>query len=247
MMDEQPQDQEPSIWNKAEALIPAPQNVWEQAAAALDKPADPSQFNIDQAAKRDPKRSARVIRLANKFQFPEQFVSNGKNLETLEEQEKAQQFNTPELINSNPKLAKLISEAGTDSATVALQDLPALKKLDLLYNRPSELWPQSDSVIQQKARKDAKRHAEEYWNRDEALQPVGVDEYGNVRPKAYTSQQQAEDAFYQGAYEFRKAQEDYVSGSGQIGAWESLKHKARENPGFWMPFGGDAIDVARMG
>src|SRR6185295_15229172 len=68
-----------------------------------------------------------------------------------------------------------------------------------------------------------------------------------VRPKAYTSQQQAEDAFYQGAYEFRKAQEDYVSGSGQIGAWESLKHKARENPGFWMPFGGDAIDVARMG
>jgi hypothetical protein len=228
-------DQEPSIWDKVDALTPKKGDVWSQVETFQPDPRK-GQLNtiLQDGAKRDPQRAARVIRVANRFKLPETFAD--QNLDRLEDEERKGNLASEDLVNQNPFLAEAITKSPNYSAA-ALKHLPALKQLEMLYTKPQMLWPRSDGMLQERARSVAKLMAAKQW-KEQGGRPYPYDPYSYEGGPTYqlaNSQEQMEEIFYKEELSELRKDEEMIKGEGQIGGTESAFQTIRKNPVFFMP------------
>jgi len=242
---DQPQTPPPSTWDKLDAVTPPNQTTWDRLDVLGAQRSNPLDFMTKMAASKSGERAARVVRLSNKFRFPEPFVEN--NLEALEEQERQQQFNTEGLVNSNPKLSELISNGTPNEVSTLLSGLPNYKKLEHLYTKPLELLPLPEGVLKERSREIAKNAAAKDWATAVKLKPGDIAPYASPSSvTTFTSQKEMEDAYYSQILDAKKAQEEFIAGDKPLDWWDSVAEKYKKNPVFWLPYGGDVVGAGEM-
>lgn len=209
--------QTPSIWDQVDALTPKKNgDIWDRVNAVPDDPRQQAiNFNLQDGATRDPQRAAQVIRLARRYNLPEPFVDKG--FDKLMEEEKKGNLASQDLLNSNPTLADLIAQSPNYSAA-ALKHLPTLKQVEMLYTRPTDLWPRSDAQITEQAKAIAKLRAERDWPKEGELDHT------------YSSQGEMESAYFQEELEKRRNIEAVMAGSGPLGIKEAFLAKHPDSP-----------------
>lgn len=227
------QEQAPA-WDRGDS--PPPAKTWERGdTQAQDQAARNVAFVLNQGATKDPERAARVYRLTQRYTFPEDFVD--KNLDKLEEAEKGGAFQNPDLINTNPKLAKIIADTGPSGAAVASKYIGNLKALDILYNRPPDLYPYSDDKIKQDSRHIAHlRAVNDFPAQGDPMAAQRMAAFGGtgivpgVIRETYPSQEAMEEAYYQQELEKRRHIESVIAGSGPLGPLDTILAKNPDNP-----------------
>lgn len=236
--------QEPSVWDRVDALTPKKRDIWDQVESFQpDQKRAQAGFILQEGAKRDPERAAKAIRLSNRFKLPEAFAE--QNLDRLEEEERKGNLASEDLVNRNPVLAEAISKSPNYSAG-ALKHLPALKQLEMLYTKPQALWTPSESAMQAEARGAAKIMAERNWK-----EQGGKARTRDVFPSSETgpdpfyasSQQEMEDMLYERELEGIRGDWAFISGDGQVGFKESITETNRRNPLFMVPIASHAKKV----
>lgn len=243
--DEQTQSTpQPSVWDQAEAALQEKASPWDAAEAALDRSHSPQSTVINAGGDKDPGKAARVIRAARKFSLPEKFVE--PNLDEIEGEEKKGALASEDLVNSNPKIAALAAKSPNWSATL-LPNLPILKKLELMYQRTPDQWPVSEAEYGPIERKKADARADRDWEAIKANPGLnGTDEYGRNIPLMWSTKQEMADDYYKAQMAMRKEKEDFIAGTGPVGAGEAFMHTLYQNPFKFFGFGGDAFEVANL-
>ncbi len=179
-----------------------------------------------------PEQAARVLRMQVKTGFDRDIIA--RNLEDVEREAAAADFQ-PELFRRNsPKMAKWLSESPYH-VSVAREDLKALGNLEaLFYRKDDPTRPLSDKEVEAKAERAAKRRAPLIMQRQKADPTSAL--------SGYASEADAQKGIYAQELSRRQRAERFISGEGSIGPMEAVKKRFDENPAFLLPFGGSIYD-----
>jgi len=208
--------------------------AWDSIVPKEHPQANTIGYLFQQGAKEDPARAAKVVRFAGKYKMPEPFVS--RNLDTLEEQDQKHALDSEDLINTNPSVAKMVMESGPAFAAVALKHLPTLQKLNMLYTRPPQLWPKSDSASLEEATKLVDSTLDQDWEAYLKPPTTGYQFGPPSTSRAISSKKEFRDISIHREYEARKEEEAFIGGSGPIGAGETFSRTQATNPAWFVPW-----------
>jgi hypothetical protein len=182
-----------------------------------------------------PEQAGRVLRMQVKTGFDRDIIA--RNLDDVEREAAAADFN-PELFRRNsPKMAKWLSESPYH-VSVAREDLKALGNLEaMFYRKDDPTRPQSDKEVEAASRKVAKRRAEK-----QKLGGVLSLEAIMAAHTGDTSKDHGEEGYFREEYAKRQRAEKYISGEGPTGPLEAISKRHDDNPLFYLPFIGSIHD-----
>lgn len=170
------------------------------------------------SARMAPERAARVLDFSARKKMDPRFVA--PILDELEREFAAKDFDYPRFLRTNPHVARWVSGSEYEAA-LAKPDLDSLDRLIKAVSRPRWLLPMSQARMEEEARKDAKRMAEE---------PV------RALGHAWTPKAGSEEAFYAQALERIRKREAFIANDEPVDVWDRIAGKFQENPLFLAPF-----------
>src|SRR3990167_4183822 len=113
-------------------------------------------YTLENGQKLNPDTAARVIRLSTRKQIPMDMAE--RNLEALEAETQAEDYDPKEALLKSPVFAKWINESKYHAGAVK-DDLSNLRDFEHLIGLPRDQWPKPPEMVEKQARAKAKRRA----------------------------------------------------------------------------------------
>jgi len=197
-----------------------------------------------------PELAARVLKMQVRTGIDRDLIA--RNLEDVEKEASAADFNPEQFRRTSPKMAKWLSESPYHVA-VAREDLKALGNLEAMFFRKDDpTRPLSDKEVEASAQRAAKRMAEKAMEMQPkpTEDPLGKLVQGRAQLElhnmgmSFRSREEAEKTFFAQELGKRQAIEKFIAADGTPGPSEVIAKRFRENPFFFMPFVGSVVDTA---